>query len=182
MQKFYNNNDEKGFTLLELMMSLIILSIAFLGILPMFFYSQAQIKEATLTNKGISIIQERLSRINTLKFAEIDYRDFSDNPAMRYTYIMPEVLQAPCTTYPGTCGFIPSLNMLREVVEADGYFFTMIVDIDDPQESASLETGDPALPDPLTKRITIRVSWTIPGGYERSVSTTTEIFNSDVEF
>jgi len=123
-----------------------------------------------------------LSRINTLQYREIDYRDFNDNPTLQYTYIMPEVLQEPCTSHPGTCGFIPSINMLREIVVSDGYYFTMIIDIDDPMEVPSMEPGDVAPPDNLTKRVTIRVSWTIPGGHERSVSATTEIFNSDAEF
>jgi prepilin-type N-terminal cleavage/methylation domain-containing protein len=177
-----NSPKEKGFTLLELMMSLIILSVAFLGILPMFFYSQAQIKEATLTNKAISIIQQRIARINSLQFDEIDFRDFNDDPLIQYTYIMPEVLQEPCVSNPGVCGFIPSINMLREIIVSGGYYFTMIIDIDDPTETSSYEPGDTTPPDNLTKRVTIRVSWTIPGGRERSVSTTTEIFNSEAEF
>ncbi|MBN1550907.1 type II secretion system protein [bacterium] len=185
---------QSGFTLLELMMSMVIMSIAFLGILPIFFYSQAQIKEATLTNIAISIIEEKMDRIVQLDYDLINYTDFDHAfyPSMpQYTYVLPERYTRPCTSYsPNPCGFVtnsssPYYHKLLDIVEVNGYYFTRVIDIDQPKIWESLEDEDKTglgqdnLPaDRQTLRVTITVSWTVPGGHQRSVSSTTHIFDA----
>ncbi|MBN1354869.1 type II secretion system protein [bacterium] len=184
---------ERGFTLLELMMSLVILSIALMGILPLFFYSQAQLKEATLSNLGISIIQSKMERILNLNYDLINYTDF-DNAYFpgrpEYTYILPERATSPCITYvPNPCGYVsnntsPYYNKLLDIVEVDRYYFTRVIDVDDPDDFNSLEPDDygpggsnlPA--DMMTKRVTLTVYWTVPGGKQHFVSSTTQIFDA----
>ncbi len=185
---------QKGFTLLELMISMVILAIAFIGILPFFFYSQAQLKEATLTNMAMQLIEEKMERIMYLGGEDIDLIHWQDDPfpgsGTQYTYILPERFMEPCSGYPSNpCGWddkgTANRNMLMDVVERQEYFFTRFIDIDDPDISASWEDentfgADPSgggLPDDgQTIRVTITVTWTIPGGGEHFVRATTHVY------
>ncbi len=89
---------KSGFTLLELMISMTILAIALMGILPFFFYSQAQIKQATLSNIAIGLVQQKMERIAQMDFQDIHYMDAPFFPDMttQYSYILPEVNMSPC--------------------------------------------------------------------------------------
>ena len=188
-----NNNNieikESGFTLLELMMSMVILAIAFLGILPLFFYSQALIKDATLQNMALSVLQNKMDRILELDYNRINYSDFDDSlfpDVPEYTFILPEVATDPCDSYAiNPCGFVTSgasqfRNYLLDIVDVQGYFFTRVIDIDQPDISNSIETGDdPLPPGDQTLRVTISVYWTVPGNKEHFVSSTTEIHNDE---
>jgi prepilin-type N-terminal cleavage/methylation domain-containing protein len=190
MIKMRLNNRERGFTLLELMMSLVILSIAFMGILPLFFYAQAQLKEATLSNLAVSVVQAKMERIMELDFDYINYTDFDDTyfpSEPEYTFILPERATSPCTTYaPNPCGYIsdnssPYYNKLMDIVVIDDYYFTRIIDVDDPLDSSSMEdTLDlvnlPA--DSMTKRVTVTAYWTVPGGKQHHVSSITHVFDA----
>jgi prepilin-type N-terminal cleavage/methylation domain-containing protein len=183
MFNLLRKNESSGFTLLELMMSMVIMAIAFLGILPFFFYSQAQLKQATIMNAAITCIQNIMERVLFLDYDLITYDDFDGTPT-QFVYVLPEANLQPCSTLPaGSCGFIPSLNMLRDYVQAGSYFFTRVIDIDDPDDPNSLESndlrpgGNDLPPDGITKRITVKVSWTIPGGGERYVMATTQKVN-----
>jgi prepilin-type N-terminal cleavage/methylation domain-containing protein len=179
--KAFVSRKAAGFTLIELMMSMVIMSIAFMGILPFFFYSQAQIKQSIITNIAILLIQEKMERILSLDYDLIQYDDFDGDPAKEYVYVLPERKLRPCITY-GGCGYIPApANILRDYVESQGYFFTRTIDIDQPDLSASLEVDDMPggtsnlPPDMITKRVTIKVSWTVPGQQQQYVSATTQI-------
>ena len=175
---------QKGFTLLELMISMVIMAIAFLGILPFFFYSQSQIKQAIITNYAMNILQEKMERITHLDYGMILYDD-QDGTPNEYIFVLPEARLSPCTGLPGgSCGYIPSTNLLRDYVERDGYFFTRLIDIDQPEDRNSLEEEDKIGPfgdnlpsDRLTKRINIQVNWTVPGGTSQFVAATTQVAN-----
>jgi prepilin-type N-terminal cleavage/methylation domain-containing protein len=185
---------ERGFTLLELLISMVILSIAFLGILPFFFYSQAKLKDATLTNLALSLIEEKMERITNLGYELINYQD---NPwgdvNTQYTYILPEVNIPPCSTYhPNPCGYQGTWTkkQLMDICRLprnlppdskDGYFFTRYIDIDQPDIPDSWDDPiDPGLPsDHQTLRVTITVLWNVPGGKQHFVQATT--YKTDVE-
>jgi prepilin-type N-terminal cleavage/methylation domain-containing protein len=179
----YRISKSCGFTLLELLISIVILATCFLGILPLFFYSQAQIKSAIITNLAMTLIEDKMSRIVITDYEYITYDDFDGDSNKEYIYVLPEKRLAPCTTLPSDpCGFVPSLNVLRDYVVKQGYFFTRYIDIDDPGDSNSLESddinpgGESNLPsDGITKRITITVEWTVPGGKKQFVRAATEI-------
>jgi len=175
------NINSRGFTLLELMISMVILATAFLGILPFFFYSQAQLKDSALSNFAMSVIQEKMERISNLEFDLVHHQDdpFSD-PATQYTYILPEVQTYPCTDYtpPNPCGWDPFTNFLIDVVKRNDYFFTRHIDVDHPDYADSFEPDDEPLPDNDTLRVTITVYWTVPGGNnvnQRFVRATTHL-------
>ncbi|MCD4654203.1 type II secretion system GspH family protein [bacterium] len=180
--------EKAGFTLLELMISMIILATALMGILPFFFYSQAQLKQASITSIAMTLIQEKMERISQLDFEMIHYMDAPFYPDMttQYTYILPEYFQEPCTDVsPNPCGFQSSTNSLMDVALKHGYFFTRIIDIDDINHWASIELPEDQgpyttglyLPDNETIGVTIEVRWRTPGG-ERFVRSSTMIFDS----
>jgi len=177
-----------GFTLLELMISIVILATALMGILPFFFYSQAQLKQATITSLAMTLIQEKMERIIQLDFDLIHYMDapFFPDTTTQYNFILPEVYLSPCTDVaPNPCGYQPATNMLVDIVERQGYFFTRTIDIDSIQQLGSLElpedqgtTGTGTyLPNADTVGVTIQVTWRIPGG-ERFVRSSTLVFDS----
>ncbi len=191
MLRLLKIQNAKGFTLLELMMSMVIMSIAFLGILPLFFMSQAQIKKATLTNMAMAILQDKMDRIRGLDYDLINYTDFDDSAGFtdmpEYTYILPDVTNAPCTSFvPNPCGWVsdsssPYYNKLLDVVMVDNYYFTRIVDVDDPDDRNSLEHPEDfnGIHDNLpsggdTKRISVYVFWTLPGGKSDHIGATME--------
>ncbi|GEM_PF-5917610 len=172
----------KGFSLLELMISLVVMITAFMGILPFFFYAQKSIKEALLTQYALTFIEEKMERIKTLDYDLIDYRDFSDlaSEGLAYIYILPEVNGGMCADH-GPCGFnVDGTNTLRDIVSSpgSGYFFERHIDIDDSEDDESWEPGETPLNinlPPATKRISIRVSWSVPGvDKHRFVTASTE--------
>ena len=186
--------EQTGFTLLELMISMTILATALMGILPFFFYSQAQIKQATISNIAMSLIQEKMERISQLDYKDIHYMDAPFFPDMttQYAYILPEVNLSPCTdVMPNPCGFKNWCNCLIDIVQRQGYFFTRSIDIDDPYNYPSMEfpadlrPGTPTglnVPDFETKGVTIEVRWRTPGG-ERFVRSSTLVFdNTELSF
>ena len=187
MRKDSNN---RGFTLLELMISMSILAVALMGILPFFFYAQAQITQATITNIAMSLLQQKIDRIAQLDYDLIHHMDapFYPDMATQYLYILPEVNASPCIDYPSNpCGFKSSCNCLIDIVYLDGYYFTRTIDIDDPLNSDSIEfsqdfqSGSPTglyLPNFDTKGIMVEVRWTVPGGKERFVRSTTLVYNN----
>jgi len=137
-------NNKFGFTLLELMISMSILATALMGILPFFFYSQAQIKQATITNIAMGLIQEKMERIAQLDYDSIHFMDapFYPDLTTQYLYILPEVNMSPCTDVaPNPCGFKSWCNCLVDIVEKQGYFFTRTIDIDDVKDFPSMETA-----------------------------------------
>ncbi|MBN1296735.1 prepilin-type N-terminal cleavage/methylation domain-containing protein [bacterium] len=188
------NIDKKiaGFTLLELMISMIILATALMGILPFFFHSQAQLKQATLTGLAMTLIQEKMERIIQLDYDLIHYMDapFFPDLTTQYTFVLPEVFMSPCTDVtPNPCGYQSASNLLVDVVERQGYFFTRTVDIDCMSQLGSLELPEDQgthptglyLPNDDTIGVTIQVQWRIPGG-ERFVRSSTLVFdNSDFQ-
>ncbi|MGB3975787.1 MAG: prepilin-type N-terminal cleavage/methylation domain-containing protein [bacterium] len=187
MMKELNN---RGFTLLELMISMSVLAVALMGILPFFFYAQAQITQATITNIAMSLLQQKLNRITQLDYDLIHYMDapFYPDVATQYLYILPEVNDSPCRDYPSNpCGFKPACNCLVDIAIVDGYHFTRTIDIDDPLDFDSIEfaqdrqfgtTTHLYLPNFDTKGITVEVRWTVPGGKERYVRSTTLVYNN----
>ncbi len=195
MHYFYIKKNS-GFTLLELMIAMVILAIAFMGILPFFFYSQARLKEATLTNLAMSLIQAKMDRIIHLDYGLIHWQDnpFGDSET-QYTYILPEYYNSPCIDYRNgnPCGWhdTATRNMLMDIVELQGYYFTRYIDIDHPYDPVNspygvaswesddyIEPGNPGLPtDKRTLRVTISVYWTVPGGNQHFVRATTLLFD-----
>lgn len=178
----------KGFTLLELLISIVILATALTGILPFFFYSQAQMKQATITSLAMTLIQQKMERIAQLDYELIHYMDapFFPDVVTQYTYILPEYFLPPCTDIaPNPCGFQGASNMLVDIVNLRGYFFTRYTDIDSLDQAGSLELpedrGSPPtftyLPNSDTLGVTIEVHWRIPGG-ERFVRSSTWVYNS----
>lgn len=173
---------KKGFTLLELMISMVVMLTAFMGILPFFFYAQKSIKESLLTQYAVNFVEEKMERIKILDYELIDYQDFADlaSEGLAFIYILPEVNGGVCASHAGGCGFdVDGTHMLRDIVNqtGSGYFFIRHIDIDNSMDSDSWEVGETRsnlnLPDDTT-RITIRVSWTVPGGRQRFVTATTE--------
>jgi prepilin-type N-terminal cleavage/methylation domain-containing protein len=184
----------RGFTLLELMVSMSILAVALMGILPFFFYAQAQIKQATITNIALSLLQQKMERIAQLDYKMIHYMDapFFPDLTTQYLYILPEKNMSPCSDFPSNpCGFQSGCNCLIDIVETQGYYFTRSIDIDDPRIFDSLEMpedlqiGSPIglyIPNFDSKGVTIEVKWKVPGG-ERFVRSTTMIYdNTDFFF
>ncbi|MBN1879406.1 type II secretion system protein [bacterium] len=191
MARIFNKD---GFTLLELMISMTILATALMGILPFFFYSQAQIKQATISNIAMSLVQEKMERISQMDFGDVHYMDAPYYPDLttQYSYILPEVNMSPCTDVaPNPCGFQTWCNCLIDIIQKQGYFFTRTIDIDDPtmfdsmEFPADLRPGSPTglnVPDFETKGVTIEVRWRTPGG-ERFVRSSTLVFdNTDLSF
>ncbi len=180
-----------GFTLLELMIAMSVLAVALMGILPFFFYAQAQIKEATITNIALSLIQQKMERIGQLEYDMIHYMDapFYPDTATQYSYILPERNQPPCTLMtPNPCGFQEWCNCLVDIIETHGYYFTRLINIDDPRNWASLNFPDALceecgystglyLPNLDTKGVTIEVRWNTPRG-EQFVRSRTMIYDN----
>jgi prepilin-type N-terminal cleavage/methylation domain-containing protein len=179
----------RGFTLLELMIAMSVLAVALMGILPFFFYAQAQIKQATITNIALSLIQQKMERIGQLDYELIHHMDAPFHPDMttQYSYILPERNLPPCSTMtPNPCGFQEWCNCLVDIVEAHGYYFTRLINIDDPRNYSSLEfpdvlqPGSPTglyLPNLDTKGVTIEVRWNTPRG-EQFVRSRTMIYDN----
>lgn len=177
-----------GFTLLELMISIVILATALMGILPFFFYSQAQLKQATITSLAMTLVQEKMERITQLDYDLIHFMDapFFPDTTTQYVYILPEANLSPCTDVaPNPCGYQPATNMLVDIVERQGYFFTRTIDIDALDQFGSLELPEDQggggtgtyLPNNETIGVTIQVTWRIPGG-ERFVRSSTMVYDS----
>jgi len=180
--------NKAGFSLLELMIAMCILATAMMGILPFFFYSQAQLKRAAITSIAMTLIQEKMERIAQLDFDMIHYMDapFYPDVTTQYTYILPEYFQSPCTDVaPNPCGYQASNNFLVDVVQRQGYYFTRFTDIDDINYYPSLELPEDQgpyttglyLPDSDTIGVTVEVHWRIPGG-DRFIRSSTMIFDS----
>ena len=184
--KFFRIKD--GFTLLELMISMTILATVLMGILPFFFYSQEQMKQATITSMAMTLVQEKMERIAQLDYDLIHYMDapFFPDVTTQYHYILPEVMMSPCTDVgPSPCGFQTSTNNLVDIVRRQGYYFTRTTDIDSIEQVGSLELPEDRgtystglyLPNDETIGITIEVRWRIPGG-ERFVRSSTWVFDN----
>jgi len=178
-----------GFTLLELMISMVILATALSGILPFFFYSQAQMKQATITTMAMGLVQEKMEHVAQLDFDLIHFMDapFLPDISTQYTYMLPEYFLNPCNSVaPNPCGYQSSTNMLVDIISRKGYYFTRTIDVDSLTQIGSLELPEDSGPAPTftylpnadTVGITIEVRWRRPGG-ERVVRSSTWVYDSN---
>ena len=134
------NRKESGFTLLEVLIALILVSIGLIALAAIYPSTLSSVRETARKTTAVDLIETFHEKLKNMK-----YEDLTDN----FAQFEPE---------PG---------------------YTMDIDIDDGDDSGTMESGDPAVMTGL-KKVTITVSWKMQNNEEASLEVMTYISKKQV--
>lgn len=151
-------NDEKGFTLLEVLIAVIILTVALLGLSSMNVYTIKYNDNAKRNTAAVALAQDKLEALKNLSFTDSALNDSNTNNNATYT-------KNPYDTYlTSTTNYDSRETNIDEKGNAGG-IYTRIVNIAD-YSAGTANTY------PNTKLIVVIVTWTDQTG-SNSVTLTT---------